>query len=110
MLNIKRNKFSITVIFIVLTVFLFILQTCKESRIGFREFLYNLSDIAESQRQQKMDDYINSAEDFPLMEDSTVFFIYKNEKDLPVYLAGDMNSWKTFYLVNSNNCIIKVYI
>lgn len=79
--------------FIVLILLFSLLQGCTESDANFRNFLYSLSEVDEEERQEKMDAWISGVSEFPLLEDTTVIFIYQNRKEVPIFLTGDMNYW-----------------
>lgn len=71
----------------------FLIFGCDSSPNSFKDFLYKLSDIDENERQMELENWINNKEDFPIVDNSDVYFIYKEKRDIPIFLSGDMNQW-----------------
>lgn len=80
--------------FLTALIFQTIMHSCAESDKKLKTFLYELADVPEPNRQSFMDKWMNEIQEFPIVEDSLVYFIYRNEKEIPVFLTGDMNSWQ----------------
>ncbi len=73
--------------------FCVLLYSCNSDQ-DFENFLLDLSEFPENARSIELEKYLSKFESFPLINDTTVYFILKEEKDLPVYLTGDMNRWQ----------------
>ncbi len=67
--------------------------SCSNSDKTFMGMLYQLADIKEENREKIIQSWIKKQENFPIIENDKVYYIYKNEKDIPVFLTGDMNNW-----------------
>ena len=70
-----------------------LLLGCSESPSNFTEFLYELADIDVQERTEYLNEWLNKQEEFPVIDGGDVYFIYKQKKEIPVYLTGDMNQW-----------------
>jgi len=74
--------------------FLFIVVLgCKRTPDNFKAFLLKLIDVPMGQRQRSMDKWMHGKQ-LPIIEREQVYFIYRNIKDIPVFLTGDMNGWQ----------------
>ncbi len=71
----------------------FLLFGCDSSPKNFTEFLYNLAEIDENKRQPELEKWLNLQEEFPIIDNSDVYFLLREGRDLPVFLVGDMNQW-----------------
>lgn len=56
--------------------------------------LQRLIPIQPEKRTSFIDHWL-AGRSLPLIEKDHVYFIYKNKHEIPVFLAGDMNGWKT---------------
>ncbi len=59
----------------------------------FSTLLRELAELPETDRQEVIDNWIMQRTSFPVIEDSVVYFLYRNAVDIPVFLTGDFNSW-----------------
>ncbi len=57
------------------------------------DVLEKMVDLPEAGRQAAAERWLERQSAFPLIEDSTVVFIYRNSRDIPVFLTGDFNGW-----------------
>ncbi|MCB9057787.1 MAG: hypothetical protein H6627_04425 [Calditrichae bacterium] len=94
MVKLQIKIMQLIKIFTISLSFLIMLSSCNETDKNFKTFLFELADVPEQNRQAVLDTWMNKVYEFPIVEDTLVYFIYRNEKDMPVFLTGDMNSWQ----------------
>jgi len=63
---------------------------CSESPKNFTDFLYDLAEIDVENRVAYLDDWLNMQEEFPLIDGGDVYFIFKDKREVAIYLSGDM--------------------
>lgn len=66
---------------------------CNSSPENFNDLLYQLAEIDENMRQKMVENWLLQQDDFPIVDNSGVYFIYQEKKDLTIFLSGDMNQW-----------------
>ncbi len=88
LLTIKKGMFLILLFGLINTLFF----ACKTEK-KFSDLLREMAELPESDRQGVVNDWLGQQAGFPRVEDSVVYFIYRNRVDVPVYLSGDFNSW-----------------
>ena len=76
------SYFNIVCTLIVLTS---LLWSCSKSSSNFTEFLYDLAEIDEQDRNAYLEDWLNKQEEFPVIDGTDVYFIYKQKKEMSVY-------------------------
>jgi len=90
----KTGIISLKSMIIMLLVSVYLFHFCKNHENNFTSFLYELSAIAESERQIAMQNWLKKFDEYPIIENDHVIFIYRQDKEVPIYLSGDMNSWQ----------------
>jgi len=63
---------------------------CSESPKNFTAFLYDLAEIDEEKRSDYLQDWLKNQEEFPIIDGHNVYFVFKEKREVPVYLVGDM--------------------
>ncbi len=72
---------------------LFFLGCGREEK--FSDVIKQALDVPAEKRQALFDNYFKKHEQVPVIEDSTVYFVYLSEDTTAsVYLTGDMSAWK----------------
>ena len=66
---------------------------CSSSDNSFVGILYQLAEINEENRESFFQSWLEGQENLPVIENNSVYFIYQNEKDMQVFVTGDMNKW-----------------
>lgn len=82
----KKNK-------IIISVLILLMASCS-GKLKFSELLEKMDDVSRERRSKIFNEFINQQAEFPLIEDSIVYFLFKDSLHQSAYLAGDMNSWK----------------
>lgn len=59
----------------------------------FDEYIQDLEPLSAQERQQRLDEYWHNISSFPLVADSVVWFFYKSDQPVSVFLSGDFNGW-----------------
>jgi len=90
----KLSTISVKARFLAASAFLLAFCGCVEEKKDFIETLHEAADAEGEQRQLFVDNWLGGVENYPLIEDSLVYFLYRNKKDLPVYVTGDMSGWR----------------
>ncbi len=90
----KLSTISVKACFLAASAFLLAFCGCAEEKKDFIETLHEAAGVEGEQRQLFIDNWLGSFENYPLIEDSLVYFLYRNKKDLPVYVTGDMSGWR----------------
>lgn len=90
MKNFKKNSSHFDHVCALLTL-AFLLLACSESHTNFTDFLYKLAEIDEQNRGQYLEKWIKSQEEFPVIDNNDVYFLYKEKRELSIFLTGDMN-------------------
>lgn len=88
LLTIKKGMFFILLFGLISTLFF----ACRQEK-KFNDLLLEMADLPEAERQYTVDLWVGQRVTFPVIEDSVVYFIYRNRADIPVYLSGDFNGW-----------------
>ena len=63
---------------------------CSDSPKNFTAFLYELAEIDVEERSGYLQDWLKNQEEFPIIDGNDVYFIFKEKREVPVYLVGDM--------------------
>jgi len=64
---------------------------CSDSAENFTEFLYDLAEIDVNNRSTALEEWLKKQEEFPIINGSEVYFLFKEKREVPVFLSGDMN-------------------
>ncbi len=90
----KKEK-QVIKIFSVISVFIVSLFhfSCNNSDSTFIELLYTMAEIEEGSREEVIQSWLTKHEEFPLIENDKVYYIYQKKEDTQVFLTGDMNKW-----------------
>jgi len=74
--------------------FSLLLNTCSLRAGNFGEMLEKLENEDADQRQQLMMSLLDQYHEFPVIEDSLVWFVYRDSINKKVFLTGDMTGWR----------------
>ena len=56
------------------------------------ELLYELAEIDVEDRAGYLEDWLKMQDEFPVIDGNEVYFIFKEKRDVPVFLVGDMTN------------------
>ena len=62
-------------------VILFLFSGCGNSEKSFVDLLYQLAEIKEEDREEVIQSRLEKKEQFPIIENDKVYFIYQNKKN-----------------------------
>ncbi len=67
--------------------------SCKKEEPTFSAVLSSLKELNANQKNVVLDKFVRF-NPFPFIEDSVVYFLFRDTTDQPVFLAGDMTRWR----------------
>lgn len=73
---------------------LLLLFSCADKKPSFNEMLLLLADVTEAERNNRFEAWLAQQDEYPIVEEERVYFLYKDKKERAVYITGDMNGWQ----------------